>query len=832
MRNLILKLLTLFTAIVLLNGNVFAQGGRVVTEEDQLKQAEKYFDSKNYEKALPLFSQAVSNRPDNAYYNYCLGVCLLKVDGDKADAVRFLTIATQSSGVPLNAWLYLGMALHRAYRYEEAINTIQKYKTAVNRQVWTDSGGEQIIAMCHNAINLNNDLSLSRHSILQEYEVTRTDFFTQYKNIAETGRFLKLPKEYENKLTKDRFECSLLFLCSSGKEMVFTGPSVTGENGLDIFRVEKDASGLWKFPEPIGESVNTKGDEAFPVLVDNGKTLYFSSNGSRSTGGYDIFKSEFDQTTGKWSEPVGMGTPVNSPGDDYFYVPNPVSNSTYFSSDRESPSGKCKVYTASVIREDRSFVSINGSFHCPAALDGSEAKITVLNYDDRSLMAQFRSGHNGTYFMKLPVPSKLLYQVKIAGFTDSESLVDLSSITGGKVIQEIQLTRSPKGKESLVINTRVPETATPVVAQKTQPVENTETPVKNISQEKNPVSAEAPLADASTEIPNTNTKEVSQPLVSVVPVSKESKLKEASTAPQTKENSQPLVSVVPVTKESKSKDATTSLQTKENSQPLVSVVSVTKESQSKDTSTIIQSPVASTEPTITRTTETIVHAQLLALNKPFATKEYEIAVADPHRQPMKMVEPVIKEENTPEENTPLVSIISNTTPTPVESVKSEPEVETLPAPVPATEILTASKTTVAQATRVTTEKSKQKRKREKTEATQTNTVTPVAEPTPSTVSAAAPQNVIFKVQLGAFRGRDETLIRKKYESMGVKQLEFNCTDAGVLQVLTGNEISYENAIRLKEATVQQGFRDAFIVAYSGDQRLPMELAVTVDDAEE
>ena len=94
------------------------------------------------------------------------------------------------------------------------------------------------------------------------------------------------------------------------------------------------------------------------------------------------------------------------------------------------------------------------------------------------------------------------------------------------------------------------------------------------------------------------------------------------------------------------------------------------------------------------------------------------------------------------------------------------------------------------------------------------------------------QNVIFKVQLGAFSNRDEKIIRKKFESMGVTQLEFNCTDTGVLQVLTGNENSYQGATLLKEASVKQGFRDAFIVAYTGEQRLPMDLAVTADSIDE
>src|SRR5688572_30209441 len=215
-----------------------AQHG-VVTEEEQLNQAEHYFKNKNYERALPLFSQIVSKQPEQPFYNYCLGVCLFKVDGDKADAVRFLTKAIQSTDVPMDAWLYLGISLHRAYRYDEAISMLEKYKIGVSKEVWNESKGEQLIQMCNNALNINNDLSLMRHSITAEEEVSRNDFHTLYKDMYTTGRFLKLPKDYEQKQTKGSHEGNLLFLNSKGDMMVFTAPSVSGLNGLDIFKVVK-----------------------------------------------------------------------------------------------------------------------------------------------------------------------------------------------------------------------------------------------------------------------------------------------------------------------------------------------------------------------------------------------------------------------------------------------------------------------------------------------------------------------------------------------------------------------------------------------------------------
>ena len=127
---------------MLLPAAAFAQAG-YKSEEELIKSAEKYFDDKNYEKAFPLFSQIVSNRPDNSHYNYCLGVCIMKAGTDKAEAIRFLDIATKSPQNPADAWLYLGNAYHFSYRYDEAISAYESYKTVAGKSSWNNAKGSE-----------------------------------------------------------------------------------------------------------------------------------------------------------------------------------------------------------------------------------------------------------------------------------------------------------------------------------------------------------------------------------------------------------------------------------------------------------------------------------------------------------------------------------------------------------------------------------------------------------------------------------------------------------------------------------------------------------------
>jgi Tol biopolymer transport system component len=93
-----------------------------------------------------------------------------------------------------------------------------------------------------------------------------------------------------------------------------------GENGKDIFLMKKLPDNTWSAPINLGGAINSLGDEDFPFLTPDGKTLYFSSTQHGSMGGYDIFKSEWNEKLNTWDRPKNLGAPINSPFDDMFYV--------------------------------------------------------------------------------------------------------------------------------------------------------------------------------------------------------------------------------------------------------------------------------------------------------------------------------------------------------------------------------------------------------------------------------------------------------------------------------------------------------------------------------
>ena len=130
-----------------------------------------------------------------------------------------------------------------------------------------------------------------------------------------------------------------------------------GYGGRDIWMIKKISNGSWSLPENLGEPINTEYDEESPYFHPDGKTLYFSSTGHKTIGGFDIFKSILDNDL-NWSSPVNMGYPINTVNDDLFFTPSIDGKTAYFSSIRKQGKGNYDIYKISLPLNDETNLSI------------------------------------------------------------------------------------------------------------------------------------------------------------------------------------------------------------------------------------------------------------------------------------------------------------------------------------------------------------------------------------------------------------------------------------------------------------------------------------------
>lgn len=146
------------------------------------------------------------------------------------------------------------------------------------------------------------------------------------------------PEKLNSSINSKYWEPSA-FINADGNTMYFTSNRPGGFGGRDIYKSELTDKGDWGKAVNLGQSINTEFDEDAPFLHPDGITLFFSSTGHKTMGGFDIFYSTLSNN-GTWQSPVNVGFPVNSPDDDIFYVVSPDKTKAYYSSFKEGGIGE------------------------------------------------------------------------------------------------------------------------------------------------------------------------------------------------------------------------------------------------------------------------------------------------------------------------------------------------------------------------------------------------------------------------------------------------------------------------------------------------------------
>lgn len=373
------------------------------SEEQLVAQANKLFVSADYVNAMPLFSQLLSLHPKEANYNYKFGVCLLHNDEDKTKSLQYFDFAVKETAVDKEAFFYAGKGYQLNTRFDEALGFYEKYKSKLGATA-DPLDAARYIQQCKNGKNLYD-----KNVTLQAIEKTETlekEFYRNYDLKSMKGRIIPKPLNFKSKKDVKMEDNTLIFVGTENQSIVYSGYSDEGLNtSRELFRVNKLPNGEWAAPVNIGEPVNTIFDEEFAFLHPDGKTLYFSSKGHNTMGGYDIFRSVFDEQSGKWSAPVNLAHPINSPDDDIFYASDDAETFAYFASKNFTKPGKIKVYKIGTqgVAQSNLPLAIKGAFAINGERVYTKAEIKVTDKATNALIGTYNSNRlNGKYLLLLP----------------------------------------------------------------------------------------------------------------------------------------------------------------------------------------------------------------------------------------------------------------------------------------------------------------------------------------------------------------------------------------------------------------------------------------------
>jgi outer membrane protein OmpA-like peptidoglycan-associated protein len=239
-----------------------------------------------------------------------------------------------------------------------------------------------------------------------------------------------------------------------GNTIYFVSNRPDGQGGKDIYKATKNKEGVWGKAENLGPLVNTPEDEDAVFLHPDGKTLYFSSKGHTTMGGFDIFKTVYNK--GMWSDPENVGYPVNTADDDVCFVLTASGDYGYYTSIKAEGEGKRDIYRVVFLDEINKpkLTLLKGTISDKKTGELLQATIELYDNDENKSVGIFESNSvTGKYMVSLPAGRNYGISVRKKGYLFySENFNIPNDAAFQEVEKNIKLDKLEVGKKVVLKN--------------------------------------------------------------------------------------------------------------------------------------------------------------------------------------------------------------------------------------------------------------------------------------------------------------------------------------------------------------------------------------------
>lgn len=232
-----------------------------------------------------------------------------------------------------------------------------------------------------------------------------------------------------------------------GKEMVFVSDRAGGSGGSDLYISKKMPDGTWSAAQNLGPTINSDKNELTPFLHSDSKTLYFSSKGHNSLGGYDIFYSR-QGADGAWSKPKNIGSPINTENDEVSFFVSLDGKRGFFSSDKlKGPGGK-DVFMFSLYEEARpqQIKLVKGEIKTEQNVP-RDAQVEIKNLRTMEVQKVEVDQNDGKYVAIVDAREDYVMTLKKEGMAFSSQLIEKDApVENGLVKADLEMKKMETGK--------------------------------------------------------------------------------------------------------------------------------------------------------------------------------------------------------------------------------------------------------------------------------------------------------------------------------------------------------------------------------------------------
>jgi outer membrane protein OmpA-like peptidoglycan-associated protein/tetratricopeptide (TPR) repeat protein len=277
------------------------------------------------------------------------------------------------------------------------------------------------------------------------------DLFVSYK----TGDKWSVPENIGQPVNTKYWESQPSF-SADGKTLYFVSNRPDGLGKEDIWKSELKSDGTWSEPVNLGTTINTDKHEQSPFIHYDNQTLYFSSDGHLGMGKQDLFFSKID-SSGNYTTPVNLSYPINTYDEEVSLTVNTKGNKAYYSSSKKSEYGGLDIYSFELPTDKRPepVTYVKGIVYDAETSARLSAEFKLINLNTADTVAQSISDkETGQFLICLPAGHSYAFSVSKPGYLFfSESFVlEKNSDASDSFILDIPLSPIKIGKKSVLKN--------------------------------------------------------------------------------------------------------------------------------------------------------------------------------------------------------------------------------------------------------------------------------------------------------------------------------------------------------------------------------------------
>ena len=267
-----------------------------------------------------------------------------------------------------------------------------------------------------------NDLVVGMNDLGTILLVNRTQKGKDYGNLFlcenKGGIWLKpvMLSEDINSQHKESSAC----ITADGKFIYFSSNRSGGLGGKDIWGVKQLPNGKWAKPSNIGGIINSPYDEEAPFISPNGQTLYFSSNGHETIGGYDVHNAE-SRADGSWEPPKNLGYPINTVDDDIYFSVEENDKTAYYSRFSGVGYGGSDIYEVQLLYKESYLTPVKFIVKNPKTQEPIDAMITLFVEETGKIYGYYLPNNKGEFLFVVKPEMKFNMEISADGFATNNT---------------------------------------------------------------------------------------------------------------------------------------------------------------------------------------------------------------------------------------------------------------------------------------------------------------------------------------------------------------------------------------------------------------------------